>query len=304
MKFLNKPSHYLALLLTLTGGLLIFHGEKVLPKEGPKKQRWLTQQERMNKLRSLAKTHKAGQNDMLDVRTGTASSSHVQGTGGEGGSDPVMAQLVTLEGSVAPELYYPDSEEKVAPRVEAWPVNLELTWMGEGATTGQGILSSTTDRLGRFDFKDLQPGAYRLRAIPEDKDDIHLPIAVDLQIPEREEQSPGEQPRFPVSELILPLPRNMQGSLAWAKPAPGTAKTAKHSPMAMEGVRVSVSEVGLNRGSAVVDAKGKFKIEGVGDGPYTIQLRNPEGNNIQILEAKPSPQSKGEVAMMILARQP
>lgn len=305
MKLLNKPSHYLALLLTLTGGLLLIQGEKVLPKEGPKKARWLTQQERLAKLRSLAKTHEAGKNDMLTVKNGTSVSNQVQE---EGQTTPTLAQLITLEGSVAPEMRYPDSKVKVTPRTEPYPVNLELVWMDQGSTPGLGVLSGHTDDKGNFGFKDLKPGAYRLRAIPEDKDALHLPIAIDLEIPELEEQSPGEQPRFPISELVLPLPRSMQGVCAWVDPAtegPGqdVANENGSKSLSLQGLKVSVSEVGLFRGSAVADAKGNFRIEGVGNGPYTVRIRSPQGVEVPVVESKSRPQSKGEVPMLVMARQ-
>jgi len=308
MKLLNKPSHYLALLLTLTGGLLVLQGEKVLPKEGPKKARWLTHQERLDKLRSLAKTHESGKNDMLAIKNGTSLSSQVQ----DEGATPTLAQLVTLQGSVSPEMRYPDSKIKVTPRTEPYPVNIELIWMDQGTTAGLGVMSSNTDDKGNFGFKDLKPGAYRLRAIPEDKDSLHLPIAIDLQIPELEELSPGEQPRFPISELVLPLPRSMQGVCAWAEAlTDGSSESTEgnksvestQNPLALDGLTISVSEVGMFRGSAVADAKGNFRIEGVGEGPYTVRIRSPQGNDVPVVTATDQPQTKGEVPMMVLARQ-
>ncbi len=301
MKLLNKPSHYLALLLTLTGGLLVVQGDKVLPKEGPKKQRWLTQQERWEKLRNLAKTHEAGQNDMLPVQHGIATTSKVV----EEGSSPLLALLVTLEGSVSPELYYPDSEEKVAPRTEAYPVNLELIRMDDGVTAEGGVRSSRTDNKGNFDFKNLKPGLYRLRAIPEDKDALHLPIAIDVNVPDLEEQSPGEQPRYPVSDLMLPLPRQMRGNVAWEqRAAPDTDTNVEIHKVPLEGIKISVTEVGIFRGLATADAEGKFKIKGVGDGPYTIRIRDMDGKDIQVLDQKAAPQVKGVVPMLVMARQP
>ncbi|MEZ5988620.1 MAG: carboxypeptidase-like regulatory domain-containing protein [Planctomycetota bacterium] len=286
MKFLSKPSHYLGLMIAGVVFLLATQGEKVLPKEGPKRteyEKWLAQHERLEALRQNAQLRDVGTNDML-VKSGE------QAAGGpDAGGEPqaTVPTLVTLHGSVVPELCFPGTEpsSEARPRPEA--VTLELVWRDAGAPFGPSLRTGSTDSTGAYEFADLKPGSYRLRAIPE-RDSRVLPVAVDLQVPELAEAG-DQQGRFEAS-LVLPLPRTLRGHL----------KTSEDKPLA--GVRVSVTETGLVRGEATVDTKGSFEIAGVGDGPYRFRLLDGEGKELELLEDHIDPQKQGNIPVALVAR--
>ncbi|MCA8972344.1 MAG: hypothetical protein KDC95_21330, partial [Planctomycetes bacterium] len=129
-------------------------------------------------------------------------------------------------------------------------VGLELVPLGDGRHTSQALLSTRTTENGTYAWDGLLPGQYRLRALPAEEHGSHLAVAVDVELPETKEAKKDAE-----HDVILPLPRTMHGIVRSRLDLPKSF------------ARISISETGLHRGTAVLDRAGKFTIERVGPGP-------------------------------------
>lgn len=153
-------------------------------------------------------------------------------------------------------------------------VGLELVPLGEGRHTSQALLSTVSSDDGTYRWVGLQPGNYRIRALPGRDDAEHLAIALDLELPETTRDEDKLQ-----QDLVLPYPRTMLGSV----------QNRDERPQA--GAKISISETGLHRGTAVVDATGRFKIDRVGPGPWEFLLRGSKGDTLPVENVTTNPVS-------------
>ncbi len=149
----------------------------------------------------------------------------------------------------------------------AMAVGLELVPIGEGRHVKQALLSGRTDANGGYAWDGLLPGQYRLRALPGVEASSHLAVAVDLELSETKELRQEAE-----HDVLLPLPRTMRGVVRDKNDQP------------VKGSRISISETGLYRGSAVVDASGSFTIDRVGLGPWEIKLREEGGRSLPVTQ--------------------
>lgn len=153
-------------------------------------------------------------------------------------------------------------------------VGLELVPLGEGRHASQALLSTVSSDDGAYRWEGLLPGQYRVRALPQREDSAHLAVAFDLELPETTESSEQHE-----QDLKLPYPRTMHGSVSAKDDTPRA------------GTRVSVSETGLHRGTAVVDAEGRFRVDRVGPGPWKFRVRDKLGASLPIAQVSSKPSS-------------
>lgn len=143
-------------------------------------------------------------------------------------------------------------------------VGLELVPIGEGRHANQTLLSTVSNAEGSYRWEGLLPGQYRIRALPRQEDAEHLAISMDFMLPETSADSVSHE-----QDLLLPYPRTMRGNVR-------SADNAQDA----EGARVTVSETGMHRGTAIVDANGSFTIERVGPGPWDFLVREKSGKQV------------------------
>ena len=98
---------------------------------------------------------------------------------------------------------------------------------------------------------------------------VGVAVAVDVELPETKEAKKDAE-----HDVILPLPRTMHGIVRSRIDLPKSF------------ARISISETGLHRGTAVLDRAGKFTIERVGPGPWEIKLREESGAALAISEVQ------------------
>jgi hypothetical protein len=167
-------------------------------------------------------------------------------------------------------------------------VDLELVSIALGGQSGAALQSPVLNPSGEYSISGLQPGLYRLRAMPARESQDNLPIAVDFELPAP--KAPDGQAKLK-QDVVLPYPRTLFGTLETRAKAP------------RPGLTISVSETGMHRGTAVSDQTGGFAIHGVGHGPFDILVRDENGGNIPAKVAAPvrdsSDRSRVEVAVLV-----
>ncbi len=162
-------------------------------------------------------------------------------------------------------------------------LGLELIPLGIGPHATAGLQSMITTPNGGYSWVGLFPGAYRLRALPARDSSSHLAVAVEVELPDGSADS-HELHR----DILLPTPRLLQGLLR---------TKANHPPV---GIRISVSEIGLHRGTAVCDADGTFEIAQVGVGPFEFQVRANDGTPVPVETVERAHSESGTVQVAVV----
>ena len=168
-------------------------------------------------------------------------------------------------------------------RLLAAALGLELIPLGIGPHATAGLQSMITTPNGGYSWVGLFPGAYRLRALPARDSSSHLAVAVEVELPDGSADS-HELHR----DILLPTPRLLQGLLR---------TKANHPPV---GIRISVSEIGLHRGTAVCDADGTFEIAQVGVGPFEFQVRANDGTPVPVETVERAHSESGTVQVAVV----
>ncbi len=249
---MRRPSQWMLAFVVVAGGVFGVFGDRLTPR--PTASRTTAESSRQHAARQLRSAESAVATNDLATTTEPTGDRPTQPAVGPG--PWILRGLVRREcADSTPEL--------------GVGVGLELVPVGSGRHTAQALLSTTSDPTGAYQWAGLLPGTYRVRALPDRASTQHLPIAYDVELPKSRDRTPGATSLLE-RDVLLPIPRTLQGSIANTESAP------------LGPVLVSISETGMHRGTATADPDGNFTIDGVGTGPYEVRVRTQAGKSVKI----------------------
>ena len=317
MRVLTRPSHFMLLLLLLAGMLVCFAGELFLPEQGKAAGSKRGESRVHAKAANNASRNSESQLNAVLIHPGRSDMLSA-GSDGEGRrlavddvsqaskDEPLYAKSnasptsneeqlnkllnsksgVMLVGNIWRELWNVD-KKATAMSAAGLTVNLELVSTEVDAAKRPSPIFSTCDAQGMYAMPEIPSGRYRLRALLPD-DSENLSISLELEIPE---SAPKEQDSHGNDELrqdiLLPYHRTMRGTLV--------SKNGSN----LTGIKISVREGGIDRGSVIVDEEGKFSLPKVGKGPFEFNLQGQKGSAISLESVKTEDESQRQIPVSL-----